>query len=122
MIPGGVIHVDDRNGDPWPLPAGFRNKWTGWLTYQEYNIIECNNRRDINNMYTIAKRFGVADTTGERIFHHLFNAGILTGAVECFQVTPMAKILFDMTDQYILEMQLDDEDHDEPGLSDRPAS
>lgn len=103
------IHVEDRHGEGWPRPAGYNKQWTGWLTYREYNVIEFYARYGVNNIYSVGKHLGVMGTSAERIYHYMREAGILTGPVENFAVTPMARILFDMTDQFILDMDFEEE-------------
>lgn len=106
------IPVDERHGEGWPRPAGFRAQWTGWLTYREYNVIEFRERFEIDNIHKIGQIFGIKSNSAERMYHNMTNAGILEGPADSFRVTPMAKILWDMTDQFILELDLGDDEEE----------
>ena len=105
-----VVHADNRHGYGWPREprSGAGNKWTGWLTHQEYNLIEFHNRFELDDMYAVGQYMNLNRNSAEHMFHRLRKAGIIDGEVACFTITDMAKILFDMTDQYILELDLGD--------------
>lgn len=105
-----AIHVEDRHGEEWPKKPGWRGNTTGWLTYREYNVIEFVQRFDMNNVYTIGDRLGIKPSTAERMYQNYIACGLIEGPMVDFKITPMALILFDMTDQYILELDLSEED------------
>lgn len=107
-----ILHVDDRHGVGWPrTPGSGRNKnWTGWLTYREYDIFEMCIRYEENNIYALGAALDVRNNTSNKMFYNLLDAGMVIGEPDLFEVTPMAKILFDMTDQYILELDLGGDD------------
>lgn len=106
-----MIHVDQRHGDAWPRKAGWRGCWTGWLTYREYNIIDFCQRLGHSDMAEVGKYLGHnSPNSTERAFYNLVEAGVIEGTQENFTVTPMAKILFNMTDQFIMQLDLDHED------------
>lgn len=109
-IPYKIKHADSRHGDEWPKPpsSGVGRNWTGWLTHREYNLIESHLRYGIDNIYHMGEVMGIKHDSSQRAFYDLEEAGFLEGEVEKFRVTPMAKILFDMTDQYILQLDLED--------------
>lgn len=104
------IHVDDRHGSEWPRIPRRGSVWTGWLTHREYNFIEASLRYEQSIMYDVARYLDSKDTNVERIFYTLVDAGVLFGSPTNYSVTAMAKILFDMTDQYMLQIDLGDED------------
>ena len=104
------IHVDDRHGDSWPRPAGWKGCWTGWLTNREYNVIEAHLRFGLTNLYEIGTRMKLKDTATDRMFYTMFSAGLIDGEIYEYYVTDMAKIIFDMTDQFILELDLGEEE------------
>lgn len=103
------IHVDLRHGEGWPKLA---YKWTGWLTYREYNLIESHVRFGVENAYQLGKPMGITHDSVNRMYWTMVECGILDpkGDIENMIVTPMARILYDMTDQYILELDLGDEE------------
>lgn len=84
--------------------------WTGWLTYREYNVIEAHMRFGLTDLYEIGTRMKLKDTATDRMFYTMFASGILDGEINDFYVTPLAKIIFDMTDQFILELDLGGEE------------
>lgn len=104
------LHVDDRHGVEWPREPGAHFKWCGWLTHREYDIIEMRERFEIDNFYKVGDRLGVKYTTAERIYHNMIDSGIVLGKIYNYSISPMAKILWDMTDQYILQLPFEEED------------
>ena len=110
--PYQVIHADDRHGDGWPKPPGSgpSKNWTGWLTYREYNLIDFWIRFAHNDIYMLGPRFDITHESCNRLFYNMVDAGLIEGETRDFHITPMAKILFDMTDQYILQLELEDEE------------
>ena len=105
-----IIHADLRHGPEWPRRPGQVVKWTGWLTHREYNLIEDALRYQTTDLYRVGETMGLKMSSTQRMYHSMINAGLITGTVDEFQLTPMAKILFDMTEQYILELDLGDEE------------
>lgn len=102
-------HISKRTGDCWPRPARWKAKWTGWLTHREYDVIDFWTRFEIDNMHKMGSMMGIKDTAVERLFHTLVEVGILTGSVDQFRVTKGGLELFEMTDQFMLELDLGEE-------------
>lgn len=105
-----IIHADLRHGPGWPREPGRVPKWTGWLTYREYNLIEDALRYQTTDLYRIGETMGLMMSSTQRMYHSMINAGLITGVVDEFELTPMAKILFDMTEQFILQLDLGEEE------------
>lgn len=107
-------HVDDRHGDNWPLPprSGARGIWTGWMTHQEYNLVEMYDRYDLNNIYAYGARMNLTTSSAQTIFHKMTDTGLFTKTsnYELFYISAMGMMLYNMTDQYMLQLSDEEEE------------
>lgn len=105
-----TIHVQDRHGGEWPREPGKVYRWTGWLTHREYNLIESQLRFGHHDMYQLGDFMSLKRNSVERMYHSMVNAGVVTGSIDNFEITPLAGMLYQMTDEYMLGLDLGGDD------------
>lgn len=115
--PPVATHVDDRHGNQYPLPprSGVKGLWTGWLTHQEFDLIEMYTRLGQTNIYAYGERMGFTTSYAQTIYFKMLRTGVFMegSTYEEYKISPMALILFNMTDQYLIQVEIEDEDSED---------
>lgn len=106
-----IPHVNIRTGEGWPRFPGKHRRWTGWLTYREYNLIEFCNRFKCNDIFDIGTSMKLKQNSIERMYHSMVEVGIIQedSSPNDFVITPDGMLLFTMTDEFILSLDLGEE-------------
>jgi hypothetical protein len=101
-------HLLERVGEGWPRYPGSHRRWTGWLTYREYNLIEHVIRFKSTDMNEIGTHMKLKQNSSERMYSSMIGVGIIKGAYESFRVTDLGMKAFYATDEFILDLDLGD--------------
>jgi hypothetical protein len=106
-----IPHVNTRTGEGWPRVPGKHRRWTGWLTYREYNLIEFCKRFQCNDIFDIGTSMKLKQNSIERMYHSMVEVGIIQeeSSPNDFVITPDGMLLFTMTDEFILSLDLGEE-------------
>lgn len=106
----GMPHATKREGGRFPIhpTEGRRYRTAGWLTHLEYDVLDMHVRMGVCNIYFFIKNTGPKarqrSASGcDRMFTDFVSVGLLRGTKMEFEATETGLLLYQMTDQYLLD-------------------
>ena len=102
-------HVDERDTDQYPVAPNTwqKSKWVGWLTTTEYNVMDFTIRFGWTDIFRFQGK-GKSEDSCRSLHSRMVHCGLLKGPKDNYSITDKGMELFRKTDQYILDMDLED--------------